>query len=85
MQLKTILNHAQKQPGFVYESVRLVKGAGRAEIEVGLRSRVGTRPLWGLAVFFVYVMRRVDCLRCGVRVEAVPWAEGKNQLTTTYA
>ena len=36
-------------------------------------------------MFLVYVMRRVDCLRCGVRVEAVPWAEGKNQLTTTYA
>jgi transposase len=30
-------------------------------------------------------MRRVDCLRCGVCVEIVPWAEGKNQLTKTYA
>jgi transposase len=109
MQLKTILNHVQKQPGFVYERVRLVKGLGRAEIEVEVRSRAGSRPkcsgcdqpgagydrlgirrfefvpLWGLAVFFVYVMRRVDCQRCGVRVEGVPWAEGKSQLTTTYA
>jgi transposase len=42
-------------------------------------------PLWGLAVFFLYMMRRVDCARCGVRVEQVPWAEGKHQLTTTYA
>jgi len=41
-------------------------------------------PLWGIWVFFVYSMRRVLCLDCGVRVEAVPWAEGKNQLTTTY-
>ncbi len=42
-------------------------------------------PLWGIAVFFLYAMRRVDCPRCGVKVERVPWAEGKNHLTTTYA
>ena len=29
-------------------------------------------------------MRRVDCPRCGVTVERVPWADGKHQLTTTY-
>ena len=34
-------------------------------------------PLWQIAVFFVYAMRRVDCPRCGVTVEQVPWAEGK--------
>jgi transposase len=42
-------------------------------------------PLWGIAVFFLYAMRRVDCARCGVAVERVPWAEGKQQITTTYA
>jgi transposase len=42
-------------------------------------------PLWGIAVFFLYSMRRVDCPRCGVKVELVPWAQGKNHLTTTYA
>ncbi len=42
-------------------------------------------PLWGIAVFFLYAMRRVDCPRCRVKVERVPWAEGKNHLTTTYA
>lgn len=42
-------------------------------------------PLWGILVFFRYPMRRVDCPRCGVRVEQVPWAEGKQQLTRTYA
>ena len=42
-------------------------------------------PLWGIPVFFLYAMRRVDCLSCGVRVELVPWAEGKNHLTRTYA
>ena len=41
-------------------------------------------PLWGIAVFFSYAMRRVDCQRCGVTVEAVPWADGKHTLTTTY-
>jgi transposase len=41
-------------------------------------------PLWGIAVFFAYRMRRVNCPRCGVKVEQVPWCDGKNQLTTTY-
>jgi transposase len=41
-------------------------------------------PLWGIAVFFVYAMRRVDCATCGVKVEQVPWCDGKNQLTTSY-
>jgi transposase len=47
---------------------------------------LGTRffafvPLWAIPVFFVYAMRRVDCRRCGVTVEAVPWATGKMQAT----
>jgi transposase len=42
-------------------------------------------PLWGIAVFMLYAMRRVNCPRCGVVVETVPWANGKHQLTTTYA
>jgi len=41
-------------------------------------------PLWGIAVYFVYAMRRVECPACGVKVEEVPWCDGKNQLTTTY-
>ena len=32
-------------------------------------------PLWGIAVFFLYAMRRVDCPRCGVKVERIPWTE----------
>jgi len=42
-------------------------------------------PLWGICVFFLYAMRRVDCPTCGIVVESVPWASGKNHLTTTYA
>lgn len=41
--------------------------------------------LWGIQVFFLYPLRRVDCLACGVKVERVPWAQGKSHLTTTYA
>ncbi len=41
-------------------------------------------PLWQILVFFVYSMRRVDCRRCGVTVEMVPWSNGKSQLTRTY-
>lgn len=41
-------------------------------------------PLWGIAVFLAYRMRRVNCKRCGVTVEMVPWGDGKNQLTTSY-
>ena len=55
----------------------------------GIYDRVKERryefvPLWGLRVFFVYTPRRVNCPRCGIRVERVPWAEGKNQETKMY-
>jgi transposase len=42
-------------------------------------------PLWAIPVFFLYSMRRVDCPRCGVTVEGVPWAVGKHHLTKAYA
>jgi transposase len=41
-------------------------------------------PVWGIVVFLAYRMRRVDCKRCGVTVEMVPWCDGKDRLTTTY-
>jgi transposase len=42
-------------------------------------------PIWGVLVFFVYRMRRVDCWPCGgVVVEEVPWGAGKHQLTRAY-
>jgi transposase len=41
-------------------------------------------PLWGILVFFLYAMRRVNCPICGVRVEEVSWADGKCHLTTSY-
>lgn len=41
-------------------------------------------PIWVFKVFFAYTMRRVDCKGCGVTVEMVPWASGKEQITQTY-
>ena len=41
-------------------------------------------PIWGFAVVLLYCMRRVDCTRCGVKVEEVPWCTGKHQLTQAY-
>ena len=40
-------------------------------------------PLWGIAVVFLYSMRRVKCPNCGVKVESVPWCVGKSSLTRT--
>lgn len=42
-------------------------------------------PLWGLVVFFLYSMRRVNCPDCGVTVEQVPWGSGKRRVTNSYA
>ena len=42
-------------------------------------------PFWGFQVFFNYAMRRVDCKNCGIKVESVPWASGKQTVTHHYA
>jgi transposase len=42
-------------------------------------------PLWNMKVYLLYAPRRVDCRGCGVKVERMPWADGKSQLTTAYA
>ena len=34
-------------------------------------------PLWGYGVLLLYLMRRIDCRKCGVTTEVVPWADGK--------
>jgi transposase len=41
-------------------------------------------PLWGIKVFFAYQMRRVDCKKCGVVVEQVPWSDGKREVTKSF-
>ena len=35
-------------------------------------------PIWNIPVALSYTMRRVDCPACGIKVEAVPWAQGKH-------
>lgn len=109
MLIKTILNRLQKQPGFIYELVRLVPYSGELSLEVEIRAHAKNRPrcslcgcrgpgydrlpqrrfefvpLWGMKVFFLYSPRRVQCADCGVHVEALPWAEGKHSLTTTFS
>jgi len=42
-------------------------------------------PLWAISVYLLYGMRRVNCPRCGVKVERVPWADGKRQVANAYA
>jgi transposase len=41
-------------------------------------------PAWGYQVYFYYRKRRVNCHQCGIKVEQVPWADGKRQLTRPY-
>lgn len=41
-------------------------------------------PILGLAVFFVYAMRRVNCPHCGVKTESLEWSSGKERMTTAY-
>ena len=41
-------------------------------------------PVWNITVFFQYAARRVDCGRCGVTAEQLPWACGKRTTTRTY-
>ncbi len=41
-------------------------------------------PLWGYQVYIRYRKRRVNCLKCGVKVEQVPWSQGKQKLTSSY-
>ena len=41
-------------------------------------------PLLKYRVFFLYSRRRVQCSCCGVKVEFLPWADGKHQLTVFY-
>jgi transposase len=41
-------------------------------------------PLWGLATYFVYAPRRVNCPQHGIVVEHMPWALGKRPLTQSF-
>ena len=36
--------------------------------------------LWAIPFFLVYRPRRVDCGRCGIRTERIPWASGRRRI-----
>ncbi len=38
-------------------------------------------PLWGIPVTLVYAPRRIECSNCGIKVEAIPWTQGKSPLS----
>ena len=52
--------------------------------DTGEARRFQYLPMWGILVFLVYCMRRVNCNRCGVTTEMIPWADGKHRLTTSF-
>lgn len=41
-------------------------------------------PVWSFKAFFRYAPRRVKCPEHGVKVEALPWAYGKERTTISY-
>jgi len=41
-------------------------------------------PIWSIPIYLSYTMRRVECSKCGVKVEQVPWSEGKHSCCTVY-
>jgi transposase len=38
-------------------------------------------PLWNIPVFIRYRSARVKCPRCGIKVEKIPWSNGKSSLS----
>ncbi len=64
----------------------ICSGCGRSDpgYDTLPRRRFAFVPLWAIGVVLIYARRRIDCPRCGVTVEQVPWAEGKHRLTHAY-
>lgn len=42
-------------------------------------------PLWALIVVLRYAPRRVKCDDCGVKIELLPWADGKKRIANAHA
>ena len=38
-------------------------------------------PLWGIATYFCYAPRRVECAEHGIVVEHIPWSDGKRPVS----
>ena len=53
--------------------------------DTGKARRFQYVPLWGITVFLIYAMRRINCKTCSApTVEMVPWADGKKQITKSF-
>ncbi len=37
-------------------------------------------PMWGIPITLAYSPRRVKCPKCGIRVEDIPWTQGKSPI-----
>ncbi len=54
----------------------------RAKVRDRLRRRRWRHvPLWGIPVTITYQPSRVNCPTCGIKVESIPWAQGKSPLS----
>lgn len=62
-------------------SVCLKKGSTYDRLE---ERRFSFIPLWGFKTEFVYSPRRINCKRCGVKVEWLPWSDGKSRIAHGY-
>jgi len=41
-------------------------------------------PIWGIKVEFLYRPRRIDCPKDGIKVEEIPWADGKSPVCEPF-
>jgi len=41
-------------------------------------------PMWGIPVEIIYRPCRVACPQCGIKVESIPWAQGKSPLSQPF-
>ena len=90
-----VYEHARFSPGKKTLEVDVRPRAGSAAVCSGCHQpapgydhlperRFEFIPFWGILVFFLYCMRRVECRTCGVVVEEVPWSDGKHQSTKAH-
>ena len=94
MLLQTILNRCYKRAAFDGGRIAVDIVPGRIlaadAAHAGDANQRTTRPSWrghltSLTLdFFLSCMRRIDCAKCDVTTEHVPWADGKNQTCNAY-
>ncbi|MEZ6077566.1 MAG: transposase [Pirellulaceae bacterium] len=61
---------------------RAAANVARATIDNRSRDDLNSCRYGEIPVVLLYTMRRVACPQCGIKVERVPWSDGKSRLTT---